>query len=213
MAPPSYERLLRASLNITKAPSLYHCPSRFVSKKTTVLNRLTIPTLAGRAGPRPPELALHQPQSDHPFPFEALIQDIKSIRFSPEEDQILMQAVLTLGEDFGRIREHHLPHRSTSAISGRWMRLNPKYRRGKWSDEEMKKFKRLVERYGMKWDLISKEHMPWRSPLQMSSKYRSSFAGRAGEDVVKGTEKKSKDEPKGVETLDGGRGGDSETEC
>ncbi|KAJ3204868.1 Myblike DNAbinding domain-containing protein, partial [Dinochytrium kinnereticum] len=162
-------------------------------KSTTSLSskiaRLAIPTQAGLPGPRPAELALRPKSSSElgGFQFDALIQNSKQFRYTPEEDRILMEAVMEVGEDFARIREDYLPHRTTSSINGRWLRLTPQYRRGKWTADEIEQLRKLYKKFGKKWTLISKEHMPWRSPLQMASLFRSKIAANTSLKRLKGT--------------------------
>ncbi|KAJ3108714.1 Myblike DNAbinding domain-containing protein [Phlyctochytrium planicorne] len=75
---------------------------------------------------------------------------------------LLMEGVLSFGEDMPRIRRELLPHR-----------LNPKFNKGKWSLEEKIHFFDLIKLHGLKWTYISNHHLKTRSPPQLACFYNA----------------------------------------
>ncbi|KAJ3117202.1 Myblike DNAbinding domain-containing protein [Phlyctochytrium bullatum] len=178
---------------------------------------LAVPTMAGLPGPRPftPFLSRvadvgitralvvpeNGPQPRHPLAFDALVAERRFLRFTPQEDQYLAQAVMQHGENFPRIRDECFPYRTVSSVAARWQRINPRFRRGAFGEEERKVLREAVERVGKKWTVISKTYLPWRSPVQIASCWKSSLAVEVGAGVGAAGEKEVKTEKEKMEGL------------
>ena len=132
--------------------------TRFLLRRQLYTSQITIPTLAGRLGPRPidatvtfDQLPASSNSSDEENIFQKYSMQSSSRlvastgplsrfrilqKFTPEEDRILLDAFKIHGPDFALISSKYLPHRPTRIISNRWNTINPAFKRSAWTPEE-----------------------------------------------------------------------------
>ncbi|XP_078082319.1 snRNA-activating protein complex subunit 4 isoform X2 [Mustelus asterias] len=118
---------------------------------------------------------------------------VKRGPWTPAEDRLLLKAVAKYGgRDWFKIQEE-VPGRLDSQCRGRFRNaLNNEVRKGKWSSEEEKDFRALVEKHGVgKWSKIAAE-LVGRTEMQCISKWRAISGLRAKKRAEIKLRKKSK---------------------
>jgi hypothetical protein len=93
------------------------------------------------------------------------------VRFTPEEDRLLLECVRTYGPKFKLIAKAHFSHRSYLSLRQRWIAINPEFERSSFTVEEDEILLEAVNKVGKKWAIIHETLLPKRSPLQISTRY------------------------------------------
>lgn len=93
-------------------------------------------------------------------------------KWTPEEDQILTEAVKNYGEKNWQQVAHFLEGRTGQQCLHRWLKtLNPGIRRGKWSEEEDKRLTLAIAAYGSKNWIKVQKHVPGRTDVQCRERW------------------------------------------
>ncbi|PGH15531.1 hypothetical protein AJ79_02313 [Helicocarpus griseus UAMH5409] len=103
-------------------------------------------------------------------------------KWTPDEDRVLRDYAedCTGTIDWTGIARQ-LPDRSNKDCRNRWMKINSKWSRGAWTDEENKRLARGIKAHGCRWTAVS-EAVRTRSPDQCSKHWRNSL----DPDIVRG---------------------------
>lgn len=121
-----------------------------------ISNFMTVPTT-----PSIPPPAAYYPASSN----------FKKAKWTPEEDQLLIQSVTTHGTTNWTIVSHIIPGRSGKQCRERWLnQLNPELTKNTWTPEEDEILIQKQAQYGNKWSEISK-FLPGRSGNNIKNRW------------------------------------------
>lgn len=92
-------------------------------------------------------------------------------KFTPEEDQIIIEQVNKNGQKCWRHIAEHLPGRTARQCRERWVNyLSPNVSRDPWNKHEDDLLVRLVSEYGQQWSRIS-SNFPLRTDVMLKNRW------------------------------------------
>jgi hypothetical protein len=95
----------------------------------------------------------------------------QKFKFTPEEDNILKEQVLQMGEINWNEVAKHIKGRSGRQCRERWINyLRPQINNAPFTPEEDLKLETLVNSLGKKWSLIA-QHFPQRTDVSIKNRY------------------------------------------
>jgi len=95
----------------------------------------------------------------------------ESNNWTKEEDDLLIEIIKKSSNKVNwKFVCNFLPNKNPTQCYRRYKSINPSYKKGRWTEEEDKLLKILLEKYGNSWTLISKI-MGSRSSRQIRNRY------------------------------------------
>ncbi|KAL0079712.1 Homeodomain-like DNA binding domain-containing transcription factor [Phycomyces blakesleeanus] len=111
----------------------------------------------------------------HTFKYSQTAHYGTSSKWLPWEEAMLQDYVKHNGKHWTGLVQHCLPHRSTKACQERWREaLDPALKLGPFTSQECEIINLHVKKHGVgHWALISKRHLPHRSPHSIASTWKN----------------------------------------
>lgn len=96
-------------------------------------------------------------------------KEAKEVAWSPYEDELLLSMEMKFGPKW-RFISFILNNKSKRECFSRFNKLNPKFKKGKFTEDEDENLIQLVEKFGKNWKKISKQ-ISTRTSKQIRSRY------------------------------------------